>query len=252
MTPRRRKLTAACFTLALALALGACSDDDNPAGAGPDSPEGQAAAQVMGAFVPLTQQLYLGGLTGFIPGLGAPKQPECTPLEGVCITGAAEFCPDAEAGTLTFDGCDVGGSTIDGTIQFMGTALSGSTALDLTIGDLAIAGGIFYELNFELGCFDESFSSLSFSSPEGSISANGNLQYCDLSPQDGSFAPTSGFVVGTISGGAETYGYNLWIPEEGEFEKGDVTIVIFDATFQNELAMCFGNLITGSVSCEAR
>ena len=232
--------------IVLLLGVVACSSDEdgaNPTG----TPEEEAAARVMNATATLAVQGYLGSYFQLI-GSGAPAGEDCMFLSSVCSSGSAEFCRTSEGGYVNFLGCNAGSSTTNGMITITGNALTGTAVLGLTVNDAQVDATVGYTIGVEPPCLYETIQSAVVVLPSYSISGVGSLNFCGSSS-----VPVGGGLYGTVTTtGGPSFGFNLWFPEEGDVDPGDVSILIANVAHTEYYLICYGNVLTRTIDeCEA-
>jgi len=244
---KKRRWLAMLSIASLFIAVGGCSDDDDPI-------QTQQVNQELAEEVAAGAMDFLlefgSDIADLIEAANAPKagnmgrQIECAPIPGLesdffCTVPAnGEICPVDETTTQwVFSNCMETGvepGIVDGTVTVTESGNVYNLDFNLDVDDGTIDGS----LQVELGdpCVSLTYTDLEFDEDGVSVTLNETITLCDSGP--------SGSVSATVS----ATGFQRFIMDLS-FPQGIPTIVITSATTMEPLFSCTYNPITESASC---
>jgi len=245
MTKSPRWLAMLCIA-SLLMAIGGCSDDDDPVQARQVNQQ-QAEAIVGDALAFLLE--FGSDIADLIAAAGADragdvsKQLECVPIPGLereyfcAIATDGEICPGTGPGNTVwnFNNCtDEGGGLVDGTVDI---TESGNT-FDLDF-DLDVDGGsIIGIMQVVLGdpCVTITYSGLEIAEGDAAFTLDGSNTHC----------PDA--VSGTLSATVSAAGFERFLMQIS-FVEGIPTVMIVSGTTQEPLFSCTYNPLTQTATC---
>jgi hypothetical protein len=239
------RLAVPSLLLALILGPTACGDD-KPTGPGNigESDQGTAQALVYDIVVPLLRDMFLDNYIDQIPPPGAVNRTTaCEPL-AVCTSGSAEYCTDPGTLQVNFTNCDLGNTTIDGSVSLTLAQSSGAGTFSLSInGNISMTGSVSYSQDSE--CFNQTFSDVVITANDLTILMGAAIGWCDPRSMVGNLTvPSSGFFNFRIDSLDRTIDVTLLSDPAGDFD-----ILVLNSNRTQSYLSCEGSLAGTTLNC---
>jgi len=223
----------------------ACNDDSNPTGPGSigSSDTGTANALTYGVAIPLVQNLVLENYLNLAPNPGGPLN-ACQTLD-VCSSGSATVCSDPGALSVTFAGCQLPTTSIDGTVNLTLTAGGGTGPFTLTVGgDFSMTGTVSFTQ--DQTCFSQSFTEVVITTPDDLvINMNGYVEWCDPRVMVGNVTlPTYASFVFEVPSLGRVVDVSVYADPPGS-----LNAIVLNASRTVILITCDGNITGNSLAC---
>jgi len=173
------KFVLSVCALAAILGVAGCSSDDDPVQLPTVLNEAYVGA-MMDEFVgPMVDTVTQAGF--LLLDLQAPKEPGCTPINDLCASGTAEYCPGMTSTEVIFDQCVIDEWTFDGTITVSPAGVGVYSAVfDVELNGVPIAGLVTLDLT-QPPCVYEVYDNFSMTDSGITASMTGGLTVCTTS-----------------------------------------------------------------------